>query len=161
LRLIRTIDAKCLASIELSSVFADIGDAFRLVARDSLSLLSEHAEIAVTPIPREYVLPKDLSQYLLRLEQLLAIRISTTQSADDGFLSGERAMVDGNIALALTNPRNPTTRIVLLETVLALKKSRPEIIKEYRGKLELLQREHPLPGPVGKACAILLEQALA
>jgi tetratricopeptide (TPR) repeat protein len=161
LRIIRTIDAKCLATIERSFPFAEVGDAARHVAGDLLSLLSQHAQVKVTAAPREYVLPEDLSQYLLRLEQLLATRCSTMQEVADGFLSGEHAIVDGNITFAVANPRNSMTRFILLETLLALKKVRPEIIKEYRGKLELLQREHPLPGPAGEACTILLQQAIA
>ena len=160
LRLIRTIDAKCLATIERSFHFSKLGEVV-FVARELLSLLSQHAEITLTASPRDYVLPADPSEYLLRLEQLLAVRSSTMEGAGDGFLSGERAIVDGNITLSVANPRNPTTRLVLLETILALRKVRPQIIKEYRDKLELLQREHPLPRPAGEVCTILLHQALA
>jgi tetratricopeptide (TPR) repeat protein len=160
LRLIRTIDAKCLAVMERSFPFSTLGEAANLVAHDLLSLLSEHSEVTLSAARRDYSVPEDVPQYLLRLEQLLAVRCGTMEGARDGFLSGERAIVDGNIALAVTNPANPTIRLLLLQTVVALKKVRPEIIQEYRDKLELLQREHPLPGPAGEACTDLLRQAL-
>jgi tetratricopeptide (TPR) repeat protein len=161
LRLIRTIDGKCLATIERSFPFSKLDETVRFLSGDLLSLLSQHAEIALTAPSRGYFLPADLSQYLLRLEQLLAVRCSTMEGAGDGFLSGERAIVDGNIALSVINSGNPTTRLLLLQTIVALRKVRPEIIREYREKLELLQREHPLPGAAGEACKILLHHALA
>ena len=161
LRLIRTIDAHCLATIERSFPFSGLGEAARLVAGDLLLLLSQHAEITLNAPSRDYVLPNDVPQYLLRIEQLLAVRSSTMEGAADGFLSGERAIVDGNIALSVTTPGNSTIRLLLLQTIVSLKKVRPQIIAEYRDKLELLQREHPLPGPAGEACTILLQQALA
>jgi tetratricopeptide (TPR) repeat protein len=163
LRLIRTIDAKCLETIERSFSFAQLAESAQLIARDLLNVLSRHADVALVSSPLHYSLPvpADLPTYLLRLEQLLAARSSGLEGATDNFLSGHHEIIDGNIHLCIKNRKNPITRILLLQTIKALKKVYPEIVAEYREKLELLQREHPLDEPAQEVCKILLHQVLA
>jgi hypothetical protein len=163
LRLIRTIDAKCLETIERSFSFAQLAESSQLIARDLLTLLSRHADVALSSAPPHYSLPAttDLPTYLVRLEQLLAARSSGMEGAADNFLSGCHEIIDGNIYLCVNNRKNPITRILLLQTMKALKKVHPEIVAEYREKLELLQRDHPLDEPAQEVCKILLHQVVA
>lgn len=60
---------------------------------------------------------------------------------------GREMFIDGNLHLCLSEPRNPTARILLLQTCLSMKRVRPAIVAEYREKLERLQRENPLADP--------------
>jgi hypothetical protein len=59
------------------------------------------------------------------------------------FLSGEREIIDGNLQLCLACPEYVATRLLLVQTLLAIKKIRPDILPEFKDKLALLQNEKP------------------
>jgi hypothetical protein len=63
-----------------------------------------------------------------------------------GFLSGEREIIEGNLHLCLAHPESQSVRILLAQTLLAMKKIRLDVVAEFRDKVELLQKQHPLPG---------------
>lgn len=96
--------------------------------------------------PSLYGVPSgpDFISYLVRLEQLLAVRCSALENVPVNFLSGERDILDGSLHLCLAHPKCVSLRILLLQTCLSMKRIRPDIAQEYLGKLEMLQREHPL-----------------
>jgi tetratricopeptide (TPR) repeat protein len=143
LRLIRTIDATCLGTLHTSFPSSEpekgIPELILLLRR----LLYE--QTGVEPIPESplYKVPEgpSFALYLLRLEQLLAVRCSSV----GGGLSGEREIIDGNIQLCLKFPENVVTRLVLVQTLIAFKRVRPDILAEFKDKASLLQKEHPLP----------------
>ena len=93
-----------------------------------------------------YVLPheSDLANYLLRLEQLLAVRCAQLETASAGFLSGEREIVRGQFDLALRAPQSLPVRLILLETLRGLHKVEPGIAAEFRSQADLLQQRYPL-----------------
>jgi tetratricopeptide (TPR) repeat protein len=163
LRLIRTIDAKCLAAAKVSCSSAQTGDGARNMVHQVFVLLARHAEVEKTSPPRCYSLPAaaDLPYYLLRLEQLLAVRCAGMDGVPGGFLSGKREIIDGNIHLCLSNATNVVTRILLLQTLKAMKRVQPDIVVEYRDKLQLLQHKHPLDEPGQAVCQRLLNDLLA
>jgi tetratricopeptide (TPR) repeat protein len=163
LRLIRTIDAKCLGTTKAAFPSTQAGEAVQGIARELLTVLPRHADVALTSPARNYFLPAsgDLPYYLLRLEQLLAVRCSGMEGVSSGFLNGERQLIDGNIHLCLNNAKNPVARILLLQTMKAMKRVRPEIVGEYRDKLQMLQRQHPLDEPAQGVCQRLLNEVLA
>jgi len=163
LRLIRTIDAKCLGTTEASFPSTQIGEAAQGIARELLTVLARHADVALTSPPSHYLVPTaaDLAYYLLRLEQLLAVRCGGMDGVPRGFLNGEREIIDGNIHLCLNNPKNLPARLLLLQTMKAMKRVRPEIVNEYREKFQMLQREHPLPEPAQSVCQRMLNEVLA
>jgi tetratricopeptide (TPR) repeat protein len=163
LRLIRTIDAKCLGTTEASFPSTQAGEAAQGIARELLTVLARHADVAQTSPARHYIFPAatELPYYLLRLEQLLAVRCGGMDGVSQGHLSGEREIIDGNIHLCLNNSKNPVTRILLLQTMKAMKRVLPEIVGEYRDKLQMLQREHPLDEPAQDVCQRLLNEVLA
>jgi hypothetical protein len=63
-----------------------------------------------------------------------------------GFLHGEREILDGNLQLCLNQPGNVVARIVFVQTLVRMKKVHPQVIDEYREKVRLLQKEKPLSG---------------
>jgi hypothetical protein len=79
----------------------------------------------------------------------------------DGFLSSERDIIDGNIQLCIASPNSIPARGLLAQTLLAMKRVRPEILSEFRDKLALLQREKPLQEPARTIVQRIINQALA
>jgi tetratricopeptide (TPR) repeat protein len=163
LRLVRTIDAKCLGTLSGSFPAAQPEAGLPALAKQLLSLLREHAEVQVVPSPPQYQLPGApwFSTYLLRLEQLLAVRCSTMDGVPSGFLSGEREIVDGNLQLCLEHPQNVGVRIQFAQTLQALKRARPAMVTEYREKIARLQREKPLSEPAHSVVQRMLNEVLA
>lgn len=163
LRLVRTIDSKCLG--HLSTVFPSATPQVGIpdLARQLLALLVEHADVqSQTPSPL-YGVPDEANFpfYLLRLEQLLAVRCSGMDGVPPGFLSGERDIIDGNLQLCLACPQNLGTRLLLTQTLLAMKRVRPDILPEFKDKLALLQREQPLSEPAHSVVQRMINESLA
>jgi hypothetical protein len=149
LRLVRTLDGKRLGTLNATFASQKPEEAIPDLARRLLTLLSEQAEMDACPAPPLYQVP-DGSQfpyYLLRLEQLLAVRCGGMDGVNQGFLHGERDILDGNLQSCLESPQNVPLRIVLAQTFVAMKKARPDILAEYKDKLMSLQQEKPLPEP--------------
>jgi hypothetical protein len=150
LRLVRTIDAACLASFETSFASNGTLDSIQASAELLKGELRAHAEVQSIVPSALYQVPggADFPYYLLRLEQLLAMRCPGLEEVQDSFLSGEHEILDGNLHLCLNDPKNATVRILLLQTFRSLGRVRPAIAGEYREKLRRLQREHPLEEPI-------------
>ena len=148
LRLVRTIDGIC--DGELSASFSPEHSEWVLpqLAQDLLALLADQADVVIRPFPPSYEVPADahFAHYMVRLEQLLAASCAGMEPVQREFLSGERTIIDGNIQLCVANPANVPMRLLLIQTLVAMKRVRPEIIEEFRAKIELLQKDHPLPG---------------
>ena len=92
-----------------------------------------------------------LNDYLLRLEQLLAVRLAASLSPGSSFLHGEREIIDGNLQLCLSYPANVTVRVLLLQTLTYMKKVQPELGEEFRERVEKLEREYALGEKLQKA----------
>jgi tetratricopeptide (TPR) repeat protein len=163
LRLVRTIDGKCLGTLNGSFPSAKPQAAIPDLARQLVTLLAQQAEVESQPVPSLYHVPagEQFPYYLLRLEQLLAVRCGGMDGVPPGFLSGEREIIDGNLQLCLAYPGNVGTRILLAQTLLAMKKARPDILPEYREKMVLLQKEKPLPEPAHGVVQRMFNEALA
>ena len=149
LRLIRTIDGKFLGNLNTLFPPAKPEDAIPKLAQELLALLVKRAELQIQKQPPIYRIPiaQNFQYYLLRLEQLLAVHCAGMEGVRANFLSGERDIIDGNLQLCLACPDNVVTRLLLAQTLLAMKKIRPDILPEFRDKLALLQKEKPLIEP--------------
>ena len=149
MRLVRTIDGKCLETLSASFPSAFFEDGIPSLARQLLKSLDRHAEVSPrTPSPLYQVpLASQLPNYVLRLEQLLAVRCGSMDGVKPGFLHGEREVVDGNLQLCLACPENVPTRILLAQTLVALKVARPAVVAEFKDRVTLLQKERPLHEP--------------
>ena len=109
-------------------------------------MLAAEAKVKQQTISPLYRLPEAdrLPDYLLREEQLLAVRCARMETAPPRFLHGEREIVEGNLQLCLACPQNVITRILLVQTLLSMQKVRPEVVKEFIDKVRWLQKEYPL-----------------
>ncbi|HZR19761.1 MAG TPA: hypothetical protein VFE51_20920 [Verrucomicrobiae bacterium] len=147
LRLVRTIDAKCLGTLSGSFPSAKPEEGILALSSKLLSILVKEAEIEQALAPAFYQVPSPphFAYYLLRLEQLLAVRCGAMKGVPPGFLSGEREIIDGNLQLCLEFPQNVVTRLLLAQTLQALQQVRPEVLSEFKEKVALLQKEKPLP----------------
>ena len=151
LRLVQTIDTKCLGEFSVNFSPDKPETAVPILAKRLIEAIAPHLQ---THSPTElYDFPTDAEfpLYLLRLEQLLATRCTAMEGAD-GFLSSERDIIDGNIQLCVASPNCIPARGLLAQTLLAMKRVRPDILSEFRDKLALLQKEKPLQEP----CAQLI-----
>jgi tetratricopeptide (TPR) repeat protein len=160
LRLVRTIDAKLISSLTASFSPAKPGAVLPNLAKQLLHELAVKAEIESQLAPPNYDVQVDhyFSAYLLRLEQLLAVRCSAMGDVGKNFIYGEREVMDGNVQLCLAWPGSVATRLLLLQTASVMKKVRPAIVDEFKDKLTLLQKEKPLPEPSNSVTQRILNE---
>ena len=161
LHVIRTIDGTTLGSLSASFNMASPETAVPALARQVVGLLRQEAEATPQQMPAAYVVPQDssLPYYLLRLEQLLAVRCGGMDGAHRGFLSGEREIVDGNLQLCLAHPDSVAVRLIFAQTLAAMKRARPNVVGEFQDKAALLQKNHPLPGAAQGVIDRILHEA--
>jgi hypothetical protein len=103
---------------------------------------------------------RSFADYMLRLEQLLAVRSANMDGAKSNFLSGEREILLGNIALCADQPSNVTVRILLAQTVLTMHNVAPVVVSEFRDRLFLLQRQSPLGEPAQTITQRMISEAI-
>ncbi|HET6843942.1 MAG TPA: hypothetical protein VFK06_20040 [Candidatus Angelobacter sp.] len=162
LRVLRTEDGKLIGSLAASFPSARPEEVVPALAGGLISLLVREAQIATQSPPVLYRIPPNahFGSYLVRLEQLLAIRTAAMDETGPDFLNGERAIIEGNLELCVTFPESAVTRILLVQTVLAMKKVRPEVIAEFKEKLQLLERTKPLPQPATLILQKMFEEVI-
>jgi Flp pilus assembly protein TadD len=98
-----------------------------------------------TPSPAyEVPGPEVFGSYLLRLEQLLAVRCASMEGVAAQFLNGEHEILQGDLDLCLAEPENVPARLLLENTVQGMRKIRPEAAEQFNAKLAKLRAEHPL-----------------
>jgi tetratricopeptide (TPR) repeat protein len=124
------------------------------LARDVMRLLAEHGLAAEAPSPL-YQLPEGpaLANYMIRLEQLLAVRSAITAEDESPAITGERDILEGTLFLALQQPQSPAVRALLASMVVAMRRIRPEIVEEFKDRLTMLQRDQPLGEPLDEIVA--------
>lgn len=161
LRLIRTSDGRRLG--ELTSTFPSDKweDGIPDLARRLTSLLAETAKVGLRPLPSSYRIPQGpaCTDYLLRLEQLLALRCAGMDGVPPTFLNGEREMLEGGLLLSLSAPDNANVRLLFTEMALAMKRVRPEIMTAFKERVALLQKDRPLPEPSQGIVQATLDEA--
>ncbi len=162
-RLVRTADATVLgtASVELS--IAEPEQPLRTLAAEVGALLEREAGIAAATAPAEYTVPTGphFGLYLLCLEQLHSVRCHTVPGVPPGTLLGERDLLDASLHLCLLQPENIGARLIFVELLRLLRGGRPQVVLEYRSRVELLQKEKPLPGAAQAVVQRMFDQLYA
>jgi len=125
------------------------------------SLVNQRFVRSAEPPPL-YEVPqgRHFGDYLLRLEQLLALRCASMEATQQGFLNNEREIIEGNIGLCVDNPSNLTVRLLLAKSLAALARVRPEIMSEFKAKLAALSRDKPIADPGQKVIEAVIAQAV-
>ncbi len=154
LDLVRTIDARELATLSAEFPIHDPGAALNRLATDLLSALATHAEVTPAEPPAVYQPATDanLATYIVRLEQLLSIRAAQTLPRKHRFLHGERDIIDGMVQYCLAAPTDVTARLLLIEALRRLKEVHPEVVTQAHPTIEHLQKDKPL---TGEAAAVI------
>lgn len=152
LRLLRVADGSCLGTTDGRVNPADPAAAVEALVERMMALLAK-ADFGAAATPAWYRRPAagQGSNYLLRLEQQLAVTCGNLEFLRGGRLSGEHEVVEGAIGLCVGEPANVTARLLLAQTLRQMKKGRPAVLEQYRKRVDLLQAEHPIAGEAG-AC---------
>jgi tetratricopeptide (TPR) repeat protein len=163
LRLVRVKDGAVLATLNSTCASAQLVNELPRLARQLLSVICGQTGGKSHSFPPAYRVPpgRALLSYLLRLEQLLAVRCSTMEGVAPGFLNGEREILEANISLCRFCPKSISTRLLLAQTVSAMKKARPDIVPEFQEKLARLEREKPLGTAAHEIVRRIIEDALS
>jgi tetratricopeptide (TPR) repeat protein len=160
LHIVRIEDRSRLEEISVETSPDNAGTAVDQLAEKLVRSLAARAGLNPIPPPAWYQRPAgpDATDYLLRVEQQLAVVCTGLDSLHGGGLTGEREILDGALQLCLRQPANPTVRMVFANTLRQTKKVRPAIVVEYREKADLLQRQYPLPGAPGGLVAKVISE---
>lgn len=145
---VRASDAAEIGRTSVQLSLEEPETAMRALATDVIGLLQREAGIAPSVVPAEYVVPTgtDFGLYLLCLEQLQTARCHAMPSVPPGTLMGERDLVDASLHLCVREPENIGARLILVELLRMLRSGRPQVVAEYKSRIELLQKEKVLPG---------------
>lgn len=162
-KILRLEDGAERAVFNLPLALAQIQDAAPQLAERVLAALAQAGALSALPPPLLYQVPTGtpFRSYLLRLEQLLSVRCAAMDTASPHFLSGEREIVEGNIALCLECPDNFTTRLLLAKTLDYMKRVRPQIPLEFKERLALLAQQKPLIGLGSETIQAIIAKAVA
>jgi tetratricopeptide (TPR) repeat protein len=158
LRLLRGVLATRVAETSFELKIEDQGALIKNLSTVVDDMLATQAGVALAQPPEWYQLPTGPSGagYLLCLEQQLTLVCRAQQFLEGGELFGEREMLENSFQLCAKQPRNPTVRMLLAQTLRLMQKVRPEILPEYEEKAAHLQRDYPIIHEVG----VLVEKAL-
>ncbi|MBI5779079.1 MAG: hypothetical protein HZA49_06445 [Planctomycetes bacterium] len=162
LRLLRVSDCVRVAEEQIEADPLNPGPAIELLAQTLQQLLAKYAGVHITAHPQWYqnLSGPDLSDYLLRLEQQLAVICKNLDFLEGGGLFGEHEIIDGVLQLCLSQPASQLVRMVLAQTLRQMSKLHPELISEYKDKINLLQRTHLLTGEVGELINKAINQTM-
>jgi tetratricopeptide (TPR) repeat protein len=129
-------------------------------ARQLINTLKSQASVSTIQNFPRYDVPggEQFAHYLLHLEQLLAIQSNGSNEDNNYTLNGERNIIEGNLTQCLELPLNLNVRFLLLATLKAMKKIRPDIIPEFRDRVLMLQKEYPLPEPAHITASEMLDE---
>ena len=125
--------------------------------------LIQQSRVRAMATPEWYQWPKglDASDYLLRLEQQLAVVCANMPQLKGGGLSGEHEIVNGALQLCVNQPENALVRMLLAQTLGQVGKARPEVVRLYKDKVEMLGNEHPIGGEAGELIGETIKKAMA
>jgi Flp pilus assembly protein TadD len=154
MRVLRVSDGRCVATHEK---FATPDRPDVIAAQLAIEIqreLEQHAQ-AKAAAPADYLppAPPHLASYLLRLEQLLALRCATSPEA----LHGVREIMEGCLHLCLDFPKSVTVRALLADVVARMRNIRPDVVAQFQDRLRLLEEEHPLPEPAQSTLHVMFE----
>ncbi len=163
LRLIRTIDAKCIQ--DFSYDFPEHG--FHNIADQVLADLDQALDnetdltfpTSGLSSPTSGLSTSQLDHYLLRLEQCLAVRCDTLNKTGTS-LSNPSEIIDGTIHLCLQNPIHLPSRLLLSRTLNGIHKKDTQLASSFSEKVNSLHSEFPIESINSDTLAKEFEEAL-
>ena len=121
-----------------------------------LALKREEAQAGLATPPAE-----SLPAYLTAIEQALAVGLAARMQTSESFLYQERAIFDHLLDVALQGGELLRPRMLLVNALESEARRRPDIAREYLGKLALLQQRHALTEGQGSELIALAVRIVA
>lgn len=157
LRVVRTIDAACLAELSTDCDPYDPAAALPGLTADLLAALAKHADLPGHPTG--LCTPKDSSEFLARLGQSLVLRTAPLPGATG--LHDENAVIEGMDTFARAHADNLPVRLLFIHALAALAKLRPALRPALATRAEAIQRDLPLAEPAQSVLARIRKDAFA
>lgn len=159
-RLLRISDGELLGEVTAATDSNYPGDGVEQLLTAFHKLVVKWTNVRGGKFPEWYCVPDgtDRSDYLLRLGQQLATVCMNLDFLEGSELSGEREILDGMLQLCVRQPENQTARMLFIQTLRQMENARPEIIPEFKEKVETLQNEFPLAGQIGELASTAIEE---
>jgi tetratricopeptide (TPR) repeat protein len=160
LRLLRTGDGSCAGELSASFQLDAMQAGLQHLADELVTLLAQTSGVRAAAAPVAYAVPAaSFGDYLLRLEQLLAVRCAGMET-HRGTLYGQREILDGMLNLCLTNPDNVPARLILAQALTIIRMRWPEISAQFSPRVGEMQLRAPIQGPAAPIVDLLFEEAL-
>ena len=160
LRLLRTSDGSCAGELSASFTLNAMQPGLQKLADELVTLLAQTSGIPASSAPVAYSVPAaSFGDYLLRLEQLLAVRCAGMET-HRGTLYGQREILDGMLNLCLTHPENVPARLILAHALTVIGMVWPEIAAQFAPRVQYMQQQTPLKGATAPIVDGLFEEAL-
>jgi hypothetical protein len=149
LSLVHVADKKTLAEWKQPVEPNNVSAAVSAIAKRMLGEIHALPGVSLAPAVESLYPPTVamLGRYVSGLEQALAVYCASRTPDTKEYLYAERSILDVLLDLCLRETDNGSMRMLLLSTVEREAPMKPEIVQEYRERLERLQREHPLHQP--------------
>jgi tetratricopeptide (TPR) repeat protein len=158
-RLVRSRDAVC--ACEGSAALRKDDPAVRseelTSEMRSAILTATGAQAASAPSLYDVPKGKALFPYLMSLEGLITLQLARKFGARES-LNSPRDIVDRVLTGAVDCPSNVAIRMLLVQTVIAMKNIEPSIASEYQQRLERISTEFPLQPPVNRILAGMMAE---
>lgn len=160
LLLIRVSDGTLLKTLRvpLANNNTPSAEAITRLAQEMMQAIHEDGSQALRSPPAYYQPPADadgFAEYLLRIEQLLALRCFK----EHGGVYGEREIASGILAYCAAHPRNVTVRLLLATALHHLKTLHPAVVMEVKDLVSKLHHTEPLPEPAQSVITRILKDA--
>lgn len=156
-RLLRIADGELLGEISTQTKADQPGDGVGELITKCIQLVTKWTGIKRGHSPEWYCISEG-ADYLLRIEQQLAVTSMNMDFLKGSQLTGERDILDGIIQHCARNPENKTARMLLVQTLRQMKKTRPDIMSEFKEKVAELQKEFPVTGEIGRLASEAIEE---
>jgi len=133
--IIRRIDRLSLEKITANCPAENPGSVASEICNRVIQSLTKYSGVKGISCPDWYAIPDgaSCSDYLLRLEQLLAVICMNQAFLEGGGLHGEHEIIEGILFLNLSHPANPTVRMLLYQTLKQMKEYKPLVVDFFRG----------------------------
>jgi tetratricopeptide (TPR) repeat protein len=162
-RLIRVSDGNLVQSFRIAFDIERPEHACNELSKELRNAAMAQLGVKANYPPGQYRLPSDIDflRYLLSCDDLLALRCSAQSGVSAETWLGERLVIERALMLAVEYPRNVPVRILLAQIVHATRAVRPSVPPEFKEKLSLLERQHPLSEPTHSVLQSIINAATA
>lgn len=152
---VRIIDVNSAGTRDIALVLDDDSSPTRIesLCEDVVGEVVVQNRVKKLPAPEWYAFPdkRHASNYLLRLEQQLALVMNSTGEDPASGLSGEHEILKGVIQLCVDYKSNAAVRMICTQTISKMFDIRPDVVKVNIPMIQELIKDLPEGGTIGRA----------